>query len=361
MLLILRALPVGADSRALRWAAIYSSQKVLWGSWGSRAPEYRATNIIQHRPKAGFFSFVVSYPIFIVLCFFYAWKNLRRGDTLLCIDLETIITGFWAAKLRGARIHFDVADPFYLAKPVPFKFLWRWIERFYMRKADLVTSPHASRFALFFDQMPPHALVVENVPDIRIRTCNRNFIQTKGDNNSLTFGYFGTLESHRGLEDLMTLVSRHANTRLVIGGRGPLSRAIANKASACSRINFVGAFTPADLPSLVSDVDAYCSLYYASKPLHKFASPNKYFEHLALGLPVLMSANTPYAQDVLMNQTGWVVDDGLESLEAWYHKYHNDSLAFYQAAERASNLWADRYAGWLAEQKKIFEQMDTKL
>ncbi|MGV0959937.1 MAG: glycosyltransferase [Limnohabitans sp.] len=354
MLLILRALPVGADSRALRWAKIYSSRKVLWGSWGSHSEVHKKSNILQHRPETGSWTFIVLYPLFIVLCFFYAWKKLKRGDTLLCIDLETAIMGFFAAKLRGAKFHFDAADPFYLAKPVLFKSFWRSLEKFYMLKADLVTAPHALRFALFFDHMPTNALVVENVPDFCVSTNARHFLQTDAQTKTLTFAYFGTLETHRGLEDLMTLVSKHKFSRLVIGGRGPLANAIAKQADACSRIKFIGEFTSTDLPNLVSNADVYCSLYYTSKPLHKFASPNKYFEHLALGLPVLMSADTPYAQDVLMNKTGWVVSDGLESLEAWCQQYHNDSLAFDLAAKHARKLWADRYSGWLATQQKIF-------
>lgn len=353
-LLILRALPWGADSRALRWATIYAPRPIRWGCWGAHTSEYRDEIVMSWRPRAGYAGFVVGYAAFIVMSFFYACKHLRRGDTLLCIDLEAVLLGLLAAKLRGAILHYDMADPFFLAKPVPCKPFWRKLEAWYISKADVITAPHQSRFKLFFSESPSRARVVENVPDICVEDSDFAHRSSRKEGSSLALGYFGTLDYHRGIEDILTLVEDHLDIHLKIGGRGVLQDLIIEAARRCERIQFVGSYLPDDLGTLTQGVDVYCSLYYCSKPLHRFAAPNKYYEHLALGIPILISAGTPYASDVFQNGTGWVIEDGRSALERWYLMVRDDLDSFERYSKKARELWNTSYADWLTHQQNFF-------
>lgn len=352
-MLILRALPFSADSRASRWATIYAPRPIVWGCWGS-ASDYDEFNILDTRPRSGRLPLAIGYAKFVLMSFFYAFKRLRRGDTLLCIDLETALLGALAAKLRGATLHYDMADPFYLAKPVPFKWIWKHVEALYIKRAAIATAPLASRFRIFFDNVPSNCRVVENVPELVANERSKSFLPSINNRRQLTLGYFGTIEPHRGLEDLILLVKHHPNIKLLIGGRGPLTSLVLTEAELCNRIQFSGEYLPHHLPELTREVDVYCSLYYSSKALHAFAAPNKYFEHLALSIPILLSARTPYAQDVLENGTGWIVEDGLDSLEDWYQSIRDDVDTFAYFSERASALWCDRYGDWLERQSEYF-------
>jgi glycosyltransferase involved in cell wall biosynthesis len=255
-----------------------------------------------------------------------------------------------AARLRGALIHFDVADPFDLAKPVPFKRFFRWLEWWVAKHADLVTVSHASRLGLYGRSVTA-AQVVENVPLLPFTQQNRKFLEDVNGQAVITFGYFGTLETHRGLEDIVKLAMENEAVCFKVGGRGALESFIRKASASCSRIEFVGEYLPADLPGLTRGVDVYCSLYYSSKPLHRYAAPNKFFEHLALGLPVLMSANTPYAKDVVECETGWVIEDGYEPLQDWFTAKRLYKSAFEGAAENAQKKWQRDYQNWLTQQK----------
>lgn len=353
----MRALPFGADSRASRWATIYRSRTIEWGCWGSSAKEHQRYNILEKRPCTGRLSFAIGYSKFVLMSFFFALKRLRRGDILLCIDLETALLGALAAKLRGATWHYDMADPFFLAKPVPFKRLWKRIEAMYIRRATIATAPITSRFHIFFQEIPENCRIVENVPDLIACQQPKEFLTLNDTSRYLTLGYFGTIEPHRGIEDLIKFVKTHSHTRLLIGGRGSLTRLVCSEAKACDRIQFSGEYASHNLSELTREVDVYCSLYYKSKALHAFAAPNKYYEHLALGIPILMSAGTPYAGDVIQNGTGWVVTDGLTSLESWYEQTRYDIDTLLRCSERAHALWFDRYTNWMEQQREFFAQL----
>jgi glycosyltransferase involved in cell wall biosynthesis len=298
--------------------------------------------------------FVIGYVAFIVMSFFYALKHLRRGDILLCIDLETALLGMLAAKIRGAKIHYDMADPFFLVKPLPFKQFWRKLEAWFLQRADLATVPHSSRLDLFFAESPSNVRIVENVPDITTVGRRPPLRALRGGRSLLTLGYFGTLDRHRGIEDILALVEKHSDVQLKIGGRGILQPLVVEASYRCNRVQFFGVYLPDELKVLTQGVDVYCSLYLMSKPLHRFAAPNKYYEHLALGLPILISAGTPYSSDVQHNGTGWVVDDGRDALEHWYTLVRDDVDTFELFAKRAHMLWETRYVGWLESQQNFF-------
>lgn len=357
-ILILRALPYGADSRAVRWGQIYSAHPTSWGCWGSKDPAHQASNILKNRPSTGYWGFVFGYCKFIFAAFFFAYHRLSAGDTVVCVDLETAVPGMLAARLRGARVHFDVADPFDLAKPVPLKRFFRWLEWWVAKHADVVTVPHSSRLDLYGRPLT-NAQIVENVPLLPFMQQLRTFLKDANGQAAMTFGYFGTLETHRGLEDIVKLTMENEAVCFKVGGRGALESFIRKASASCPRIEFVGEYLPADLPGLTRGVDVYCSLYYLSKPLHRYAAPNKFFEHLALGLPVLMSANTPYAKDVVEGETGWVIEDGYESLQAWFASTRLYKSAFESASENAQKKWQSSYQNWLTQQKEKLLAFNT--
>ena len=134
--IILRALPWGKDSRVERWSKIYSNKKSLFGIWGKEQNNNikSITNIIRE-PKNKFL-IGIGYIWFSFMCFIFVLKNAKKGDVVVFIDLETVLLGWLAAFIKKATIHYDIADPFYLVKPIPFKKFWKILESIYIYKNE---------------------------------------------------------------------------------------------------------------------------------------------------------------------------------------------------------------------------------
>jgi len=347
---ILRALPEGSDSRVLRWGEVFKNHNKIYLSWGGGA-----NNILNYRPPSGSIFIALWYMLFSIMCFIKLMSVVKRKDIVIFVDLETILFGYFAVKVKGGQIHFDIADPFGLTKPVPFELFWKSLERFYISISNIVTVPHVNRAKYYFDKIPANLHVLENVPCALDSNINQfNLGRFRFDDGVITLGYFGTLEEHRGLEDLIELVKRNNKLRLIVGGRGSLDGFVDAAVSTCNRIAFIGAFRQEDLLRLIKDVDVYCSLYYKSKRLHAMAAPNKYFEHLLFGIPILISSGVVYAIDVLANKTGWLVDDGLDNLQCWYNHVEKSSSEIKSFSNNAMQLWRDKYSMWLDQQVKRF-------
>lgn len=347
--IILRALPDGLDSRVLRWGDIYKNHNKVYLTGGG------ANSILNYRPPSGSIFIALWYILFSIMCLIKLMSVTKKNDIVIFVDLETILFGYFAVKLKGGRIHFDIADPFGLTKPVPFELFWKTLERFYISISNIVTVPHINRAFYYFNKAPNNLHVLENVPiglDSNINQFNPGRFQHKG--GVITLGYFGTLDEHRGLEDLIELVRRNKKLRFIIGGRGLLADYVNAAMLTCNRIVFIGAFKHEGLLELVKDVDVYCSLYYKSKKLHAMAAPNKYFEHLLFGIPILISSGVVYADDVLANQTGWLVDDGLENLQFWCNHIEKSGSEIKLFSTNAMQLWRDKYSMWLERQVERF-------
>ncbi len=342
--IILRALPWGNDSRVERWGKIYSKRIPLYGIWGEKKAENikSITNIIRE-PKNKFI-IGIGYIWFSIMSFFFVLKNAKKKDVVVFIDLETILFAWVAAFIKGADIHYDIADPFYLVKPIPFKKFWKVLETIFVNKVKLVTAPHIKRFKIYFDELKPNMKVVENVP---IFDKKMDYNSNRIENDKITIGYFGILEAkYRGLENLAKLVLDDERFELLIAGSGPLYDFFLNLSKKCDRIIFLGKYDSQDLPELVKDINIYFGYYSENKTLHKIASPNKFYEHLFFRKPILTSTCIPHSEEIKKYDTGWCISNDEDELVNWKNSLFRERVEFEDYAIKCKKRWDEKYENY---------------
>lgn len=350
-IIILRALAWGRDSRVERWAYIYSKRYPLFGIWGKSSEEnniYSITNIIRN-PKNKFL-ILAGYIWFSLKCFYFVLKHAKKGDKVICIDLETILFSYFAAKIKRIEIHYDIADPFFLAKPIYGKKLWKQIEKLFINYSDIVSVPLEIRSKVFFNEIPHHVKIVENVPIVQQHSCS-----LKQKNTRLSIGYFGVLEKHvRGIEDLISIVEKNINIELIIAGDGNLSDFILKKSCQYENIKFLGTFEHKSLITLAENIDIYFAYYSPLKALHHIASPNKYYEHLYLGKPIIISNIVPQSKEVIVNATGWVIHNTSEDLVNCLNEILKDKLIIKEFSLNCQKVWQLKYENYYSNLRLEF-------
>ena len=103
--------------------------------------------------------------------------------------------------------------------------------------------------------------------------------------------YHGSLAPHRGVEELLTAISRPELERahLVFLGFGSLKdwlRLEARRPRYRGRVHVLDAVPPEELPRWLAGVDVSVAPIQASTLNHRNSSPNKVFEAIAAGVPV---------------------------------------------------------------------------
>ena len=98
------------------------------------------------------------------------------------------------------------------------------------------------------------------------------------------------------------------NVEFHIGGYGVLADDIYKISQRDDKVFFYGKLQYADVLALERQCDIMLALYDPAIPNHAYAAPNKFYEALALGKPIIMFANTGMDIVVRENQIGAVCD-----------------------------------------------------
>lgn len=353
---VFRSLPLSADSRTSRNSSLFYKDKSITCTFENEIKNNLDSHIYCPVTKAGGrYLKAIKYFIFIMWVVYVVVFKAKRNDILLFMDLETIFLAGFFSNLKGCLTIFDIVDPSAQTKNFPKIILpiVNKFERFWANRCDLLIVPHESRLSYYEDVLNKSVLnkklmVVENVPAFE----HMHVIKAKCSDDSVSIGYFGTLDSNtRGIEELLSLAIGNKSVVLHIAGQGAMSKIIENFAITNSNINFYGAFSSAELPVLYSCVDFMWAYYAPDIILHKYAAPNKFYEHLYFGIPMITSSVIPQAKVLRQLRSGIFINLKENSTDDIYRNimffikssgFNSDSLTRY---------WHENYEGYYSKVK----------
>ncbi|MDM8179065.1 glycosyltransferase [Marinobacter salarius] len=225
-----------------------------------------------------------------------SFVRFRKYDLIHCNDLGTLPIGV-AIKIFGkdVKVVYDCHE--YETEMDSIgrfeKILRKILERGLIKYADsviTVSSSIADEYRRLYSVARP-ALVL-NCPvfyEIENRDVFRKSFGIRPDQK--IFLYQGGLKSGRGIEILVDSFSNLANDKnvLIVMGYGPLQGLVEKAAQENDLVFFHSAVNPDVLLDYTCSAD-YGILFYEDTCLnHRYCSPNKMFEYLMAGLPVLTS------------------------------------------------------------------------
>jgi len=223
-----------------------------------------------------------------------AWR-CRRVDIVHCNDLNTLPLGVLlkVASRGRVKIVYDAHEYETELNGVAGmeKRLAAWLERCLIKYADkvfTVSDSIANEYRRLYGIPKPE--LVLNCPPYQEVQKQDLFRKELGIRKEQTiFLYQGGLSRGRGIELLLEAFARLSGDRnvIVFMGYGPLATEVQRHASSHSTIFFREAVSPGILLNYTASAD-YGVLFYENNCLnHDFCSPNKMFEYLMAGIPVL--------------------------------------------------------------------------
>ena len=125
---------------------------------------------------------------------------------------------------------------------------------------------------------------------------------------ALLFIYLGGLGRGRGIEIALKAFSDvRVQHHVLFMGSGPLQYKIDAASSHCSRIHYLPPVSPSQVLAYAAGADVGLCLYEDTCLNHRYCMPNKLFESLLAGLPVLASDLPDQACIVRKHNSGWGV------------------------------------------------------
>ncbi|MCE9637861.1 MAG: glycosyltransferase family 4 protein [Planctomycetes bacterium] len=242
-----------------------------------------------------------------------------QPDVVHAHDLDTLPAGWRLARKTGAALVFDAHEsyPDMLGENVSpvIKWVTRRMERFLVPKADLLVTV-GEKLRKHFAEMGARATeVVGNWRDpigsdaeaAEIRQAVR--VSAGVMPASVFICFIANLTSERRVEPLLEAVARVPEAQLVVGGKGSAVPAVEAAAASCPRIRYIGMVNPVDVARWTTASDA---VYYGFDPTNanaRFSAPNKLFEALAAGQPVITARFGEIGEIVAETGCGILVSD----------------------------------------------------
>jgi glycosyltransferase involved in cell wall biosynthesis len=250
-----------------------------------------------------------------------ALTSYTTEEAVHCHDLNTLLPGVLIKWLnKGVKVVYDSHE--FAINDVPNESWWSiklkyLLERFLIRFADeviVVSESIAAEYARLYNIKKPH--LVLNCPPYIEQPKRDLFRQTLGIRpDQVIFLYQGGLSQGRGIETLLQAFEQRHDDRcvLVCMGYGPLETMVNEFAKRSSLIFYHQAVQHSALLNYTSSADFGVSLIEDSCISYRYCLPNKLFEYLMAGLPVIVSDLVEMRRLVLSESIGLVVKSGSTS------------------------------------------------
>lgn len=287
-------------------------------------------------------------------------KKYRHVDIVHCNDLYTLPIGVLIKKLskKQARIVYDAHEYEINDRPNQSRSSIRrtyLLEKFLIKYADktiTVSQSIAKAYKKLYGIETP--AVVLNAPPYR-SLGKRNIFREKFNINKqqTIFLYQGGLSQGRGVDILLETFARaSAEKVLVIMGFGPLQHLVEDACKFYRNIFFQEAVAPDVLLDYTSSADFGILFYENNCKNHYYCSPNKLFEYLMAGIPVIVSNLYELKRMVTRLEIGIVAGDntvnGLE--KAVDDAFRADSALLRINIERIRSVYS-----WEQQERNFLE------
>jgi sugar transferase (PEP-CTERM/EpsH1 system associated) len=236
--------------------------------------------------------------------FFYAWLYLKmfwKGwraafDVIHCHDLDTLPLGFLLGKLKRKPVVYDAHESFTdmlqdSVHPAVRRGLVR-IENFLIRRIDLLITVGEKLRRHFVERGARHAVVVGNWK--RLNEYSRTEQQSREvrrrldiPDGALVIAYITNLLKDRKIEELLAAAADNPDTYVILGGKGVLEEIVVRAAARNPRVLFVGFVSGKDIADYTCAADAVYYGFDPKNPNARFSAPNKLYEALAAGRPLI--------------------------------------------------------------------------
>ena len=220
------------------------------------------------------------------------------ADIYFAEDLYTLPFVTTIAKLKGAKVYYNSRELYAFLGGLrnrPFlQSLVKQVEKLFIKKVDLVLTT-GEMDSVFLEKLYGlrNTLVIRNIPLYQTPTGKKDFrkiYNLTGDKIILL--YQGVLLEGRGVPQIMRTMTRLPQTVLVILGDGEQKSNFqehAAKLGISDRVIFAGTINQKELINYTAAADVGLALIENISVSYYHALPNKLFEYIMAGTPVLCS------------------------------------------------------------------------
>jgi glycosyltransferase involved in cell wall biosynthesis len=298
--------------------------------------------------------FYLEYNIRLYLFFLF----LRNYDAICSVDLDTLLAGTLAAKLRRKKLVYDAHEyftevPELVERPRVQK-IWAKIGAFCIPKCDAAYTVCQSLASTFKSIYKKDFEVIRNLP---LAQPLSDSISVKEKKLPYILLYQGMLNDGRGLEEMIEAMRQFDadKVQLWLAGEGDLSAYLRQKTTALNlddRIKFWGFVEPKELKIMTKKADIGLNLLKNKGLNYYYSLANKFFDYVMAEKPSINMDFPEYSLHTAEFEVALLLPDlSADSIVKSINNLLNDCSLYSKLQEnclKAKMIW-----NWELEEQKL--------
>ncbi len=300
---------------------------------------------------------ILKLPIWIIYIIIFCVTN--KFNVIVPENLDTLLPIWTIAKLKREKIIYDIAD-FYADAYIPnnFRTLRRIvadIERFLIKRVNAVIIPNPSYILEQLGDVDKRKVfVIYNTNYDSYEHLSQNAVYdkriSKFVNDKFTIFYGGGIGPDRGLYHLVGAVDGMSDIRLLVAGFGAMEKEFKNHIRDKENILYIGKVEHAKILELTYLSNCIAILYAPIIRNFIYASPNKLFEAMMCGKPIIAIKGTYLSKIVTEENCGLVIESkNVEMIRTAITKLRDNPTLANELGNNGRKAFVSRYNWFLME------------
>lgn len=353
------------DSRASKeiTSLINNGYNVIVCGWDrdKKINDYNNLVINNNKINNKFFKFEAAYGegirniigliLFQFWLFFLLLKDYKKYTFIHACDFDCGFMSMIISKIFNKKLIYDMYDYYSDSRPMSEKIekIINKLENKVINNSNTAIICGEWRYEQIKESNPKKTAVIHNTPDIRSIVTKK---MMKKQTDKIKIGYVGILQDHRLLLELLDELKNNEKYELHIGGFGKHEEYIKKLSKKCKNIFFYGSLPYNDVLCLEQECDILFATYDPSIRNHKFSAPNKIYEAMALGKPIVVCKDTGIDKLITENEIGLVVEYNAKDFVKQLDNLITNPKQIQKMGKKAKKLYDKKY-NWIAMEKEL--------
>ncbi len=259
---------------------------------------------------------ILFYAVYNIRLFFYLL--FHKTDVLVSNDLDTLPANFLIANIKRVELYYDSHEYFTgVPELVNRKFIqkiWSMMEGFIFPRLKHVYTVNESIASLYQTKYKINVEVVRNVPhssDQHLSLKSKKELGLPSDKKIILYQGAG-INVHRGAEEALEAMLYLHDAVLLFIGSGDVIGQLKDRCDVLNlsdKVFFIHKMPMHELKTYTRLADIGLTLDKDTNINYRYSLPNKLFDYIHAGIPVLASSLVEVKKIIEQYQIGMTVDD----------------------------------------------------
>jgi glycosyltransferase involved in cell wall biosynthesis len=233
------------------------------------------------------------------------------------------------------------------------------IEYFVISRANATIICTEDRKEQIKNSKPKKLYIVHNSPVEQCQFDGKSefCVKIDRDKDTLAIGYVGSLSESRFIKEVLNIVKSNPKFILNIAGLGPLEHLVKEATENYQNIRFFGRIKYEDALDLYAQCDIMFAIYDPNVPNHRYSAPNKVYEAMMLGKPIIVAKGTGIDKLIENEKIGFAINYSEKEFKDILEYILENKHVLLQIQKRSKKVFK-KYS-WSNMKKRIHEIYDN--